>query len=353
MAVLKYFLLHEDPMVRDSVGFHLYEAWSGDRDLVPLTIESCERYGELPVLHLLGFACRFIMTHRSVEATLRLLGTSTPPYAELWIATAPLELLRARTAMLERRLSPRAFSRVERRRRFHDLPARELWGRLERGASRLERGRFEPFDWEETEDLVEALSHREQPRTVLERLSQPKDDVSPFGTLFDVELAGAMALREATPRLVHLLGHDHAAVAEAAAKSLARFGHPGIVRFLRERYPGGSQIFRRRAIAVMKAVKLDVSERALLSLLDLEPSEGLRAAVFDALRFHFTARAAAALREELRRPTSMAPAEELSKALFVLSTLFGVPDGEAERFREEARGRGDDEVLFEFPRSTE
>jgi hypothetical protein len=325
-------------MVRDTVGFHFYESWSDDEELAPLVLEACRRYGEEPCLNLLSFGCRFPLSSRSLLEALRMLSESRPPFVEQWVSTAPISLVRGRTELLRSVLSRRAVSRLDRRAFFHRATTTELWRRLEGLCQKLDSRAFGPGERDEIDDLLEALSARERPDGVAAKVLALEESARSLRWAL-VELSGVMKLSEPGEKLVELLGATEEAIARAAIQALARMRSLSVVSLIGARYPGSPPRFRRHALSVLKASKIEPSGALLAELAESESDPALRGRIFDGLRFHFTARSEALLQRELERPSSWMLASEIRKALFVFAELRGEAGAPAE----------DGEIYFHIP----
>jgi hypothetical protein len=319
---LEPFLLHESPLVRDSVGFHFFESWSEEEELASLVLEACLRYGEMATLNLLSFGCRFPLSAGSLIEALRVLADSRPPFVEVWVSLAPLTLVKGRAELLSNALSRRAIARVERRNRFHRETPTELWRRLDALCRKLGSNGAAPGERDEVDDLLEALAAIERPESVAARVLEAEATQSHLRWAL-VELAGVMKLKELADPLVALLGSAEEAVARASVEALARIGSASVVTSISARYSGSPHRFRRFALSALKAIQHEASGALLGELAESEPHPALRGRIFDALRFHFTARAEALLKRELERPTSWMIPEEIAKALFVFGELRG------------------------------
>ena len=326
LARLEPFLLHERSMVRDSVGFHFHESWSSDEELALLVLEACHRYGEETCLNLLSFGCRFRLSSRGLVEALRALARSRPPFVEQWVSLAPLSLTRGRAELLRSVLSRRAIARLERRTYFHRETTTELWRRLDGLCRKLDARAAAPGERDEIDDLLEALSALERPETVAKRVLVLEESARHLRWAL-VELCGVMRLPEIEGYLVELLETGEDAIARAAVQALARIGSTAVVSFIGARYAFSSKRFRRFALPVLKAIKLENSGALLRELVESELDPALRGRIFDALRFHFTKASETILRRELERPTSWMIPEEIRKALHVFSMLQGDEGG--------------------------
>jgi len=317
---LEPFLLHESSMVRDSVGFHFFQTWPDKEDLAPLVLEACRRYGDEPCMNLLSFGCRFPLSARGLLEALRALADIRPPFVEQWVSLAPLSLTRGRAEVLRSVLSRRAIARLDRRTCFHDAAPEELWRRLSALSRKLDLRAMAPGDLDETDDLLEALANVERPENVTAMIRDLDDCDMRWALL---ELAGVMGLTEVADVLVDLLACGDDVLVRASVESLARIRSENTVAAIAARYPRGSRRFRSFALSVLKAVKLDSSESLLRDLAGAETDPALRARVFDALRFHFTAGSERLLRQELENPSSWMLPEAIAKALYVFGELRG------------------------------
>jgi hypothetical protein len=311
-------------MVRDSVGFHFYESWSTGEDLAPLILEACQRYGEEASLNLLSFGCRFPLSSRGLIEALRALARSRPPFVEQWVSLAPLSLTRGRAELLRSVLSRRAISRLERRTYFHRETTTELWRRLDGLCRKLDARAVAPGERDEIDDLLEALSALERRESVAKKVLTPGESPRHLRWAL-VELSGVMRLAQLGGSLVELLEDGDDAIARAAVEALARIGSTAVISSIGARYAGGSRRFRRFALSVLKATKIEASGSLLADLLEPESDPALRGRILDALRFHFSDRSEELLRREIEHSSSWMIPGEIAKALYVFAVLRGSP----------------------------
>ena len=206
---------------------------------------------------------------------------------------------------------------------FHHETTTELWRRLDGLCRKLDSRAVEPGERDEIDDLLEALAALERRENVATKVLALEESASHVRWAL-VELSGAMKLSELGGSLVDLLGSGEEAFARAAVQALARIGSTPIVSSIGARYPGGSRRFRRFALSVLKAIKLESSAALLVELAGSESDPALRGRLFDALRFQFTERSEELLRRELESPSSWMIPDEIRKALFVFAELRGV-----------------------------
>lgn len=346
---LKGFLLHDDSLVRETVAYYFHESWSQDEALIPLLLEGCRRFGEEPTFVTLGLGTRFPVSANALLEAVSELERSQPPFAEDWLARAPLELIASHEDLLRNVLSFSATARIERRRALMDMTTSDLWQKLSAYAAHFDESGFERDQWSQLEDLLETVSMRASRQSVLEKIRELDRIASPRYKRSLIELAAAMKLYEVTRILVDLLGDADDTLAEAAVDALGRLGVLVSVRMIEERYEKGSWAFRLYAIGALQTVKFVHSEAVLRSLLDKEDDPALRGRIFDALRFHFSEEVSELMRDEIHEPTSWMLPDELKKALFVHAQVLGRDDSEAEAFRRELDEAGGNSVFFRIP----
>ena len=64
---IKPFLCHQEKIIREHAVEYFSESFSRDTDLMPLILESCEKYGEEENSLLLASASNFIQTENSLR----------------------------------------------------------------------------------------------------------------------------------------------------------------------------------------------------------------------------------------------------------------------------------------------
>lgn len=346
---LKRFLLHDDILVRESVGFYLYESWSPDEDLIPLVLEGCRRFGEEASFATLGFASRFRWSTGALLDAVQELERSQPPHVEALLGTAPLAVVQSHEDLLRAVVSMPTWARIERRRAFTELSTMALWIRLTEAAHRSDLHGASREEQHVLEDLMEALARRETRQATLEKVDEL--DALPGYRLKHclIELAGAMRLHEHTNSLIERFEHDDDELAAAAAAAVARMAAPWAVHRIRELYHHRSWSFRLYALCALQPIKTAEVETTLRAFLEVEDDPAIRGRIFDALRFHFTEDVAILMREELRASSSWMLDEELKKALWVNAQVLGRGDPEAYAWVFEDDSVGEDGILFDIP----
>lgn len=346
---LKPFLLHDDVLVRDSVAFQFFESWSNDGELAPLSLRACHQFGEEACLNLLSFGCRFPLSSQGLVEALQSLAESHPPFVEQWVSLAPLELVDAKADLVGAVVSFRTRTRLQRRASFRRTTPVELWRRLSSLCRKLDARTAGPRDWDEREDLIEALVSVERNEVLAERATALGGVESPHFRRALVELNAHANSPDRSTRLLDLLDSADEGIARAAARVLTRISEPATVRELRQRYEKSSRRFQRFALRVLSARRLRESETALHQLLEVEEDSAHRGRIFDGLRFHFSEESATLLRRELGNKTSAMLPKEIRKALYVSDCIHGLEVSSWRDYRAELDARGEAEVYFHIP----
>ncbi len=79
---LKPFLLHEDKIVRGEIAYYFSNAWWGDEEMIPLLLQTVEKYGDKENSQVLSFAKHFPVTESSLPKLLDIVEFIDEPPAE-------------------------------------------------------------------------------------------------------------------------------------------------------------------------------------------------------------------------------------------------------------------------------
>jgi hypothetical protein len=304
---VKPFLLHEDSMVRNAAVRYFDGSFSCDLDLVPLILQSCERFGYEANLHGLAVGHHFSLTEETFDQVLRHLAQArdddTVYHLNRMILHAPLELLRSREqAILNHpRFDARITDYLRRRQELAVKSVDFLWEELQDFARRSEDKRHVgSIDHSYTDALISALAEHDTPdaETVCRSLAAPGVEERWLG-IFLIDLAGKRRLREAIPMLVEKFHIDTDYLLERCMEALARIGDPEAVRVIRAAFPDAERTFKSYTSSVLGKIKHAESEDAILFLLETESEPSIRTNLCHGLCLLFSARGVDVVRREI------------------------------------------------------
>jgi hypothetical protein len=330
---VKPYFIHPDQGVRAHAGHYFENVGTSDPTLVPLILDACARFGFEDNWYNLSIARELTLSDSSLRRTLRLLGTleheeDRLPLAGI-VASAPGELLLPLVTTIEQipAIGDQEKQRVRRRAEYVGWTGDRLWSELQDLAGRLDEA-DDPHEMNRSglsDDLVDALAAHDVPdsETIL-RLIKELEPRQEWLEVSLIDLAGRRRLREAVPLLIERLGGDDFLTPGRAADALVRIGDPDVARLLLEKSRSSNEYFRLEAARVLGGIKHEISEAALLELLERETVDWARTWICSALCDLVSERAVDAVRKELASGSDEQYRELASPALAVV-TMLGLP----------------------------
>jgi hypothetical protein len=356
---VKPFLLHADTLVRRNVAAYFRESLSQDKELIPLVVEACGKYGEAGNPAGLEAARHFRQSYPSVSLVLERLERAedeTIVHAMnniLRAMSAPVFFLCQGRLMRAPQVFPSTRNTLHRRLGIWNRPPGRLVSAFER---LIEEARGEDeLNSDLTQrtlagDLVDALVPYEEPSSkfLIERLAHCSGETD-RGILFVIDLLGKRRIQSAIPAIIECFRIDSEHFARHAAEALIRIGDEEAIQHLRERMPYEDGCFRNRATRTLTGLKHLESEWLLLDLLEAERDLALKALYGHGLCCHYSIRGEALIRRVISR-SAPEDARRLKIGLLVTSIIRGRNLPEAATWREEILDfhRGSEELSFEL-----
>lgn len=342
--ILKPYLLDDDPWVRRAVARYFDEGWSQDDDLIPVILDACDRFGYRDNVSSLACCRHLPLTPTTFERALHLLAEATHDNAAMHlsrvVANAPVDLLRKHEAAVlgnEHLLEDDRMS-IQHRLDFMSWSGERLWQELQKRASQYDKS----DEWSDgdsiSEDAVlDALAHHDVPDT--ETICRLLADTTITGSwleMFLVDLAGSRRLTETIPVLLEMLRDADGSLPENCPPTLARIGHPEIVRRIRGSYPAASWSFKNLSVTVLGEIKHPESEDAILACLEEEDDIEIRTELCHSLCRLFSEGGVEVVRRQIRDGY-----HEwivcLEEALLPVAQVLGIELPEAEQWRKERK----------------
>lgn len=344
---LKPFLLHDDPDVRSFVVDYFSQSWSDDPELLPLVLDSCERFGLAEDGKNLYGAASFAVTGPTLDRLLGLLDRAEDPETirrlNRVVVNAPGAVLRGRREAIDgsANILPEFRPRLQARQDYVDWPGERLWAELQAFAERSADQMYaDEINQGYADDLIDALGDHDVPdaATICRAVEAIEEDDEDGGWLecFLIDLAGRRRIREAIPALLatfHFEGLDYDT--DRATLALERIGDPEAVRLIHGAYPGASDDYRLSAAFLLGRIKHPESESVALELLEDETDEMLRTWLCVSLCDLFSERGFDAVRREMVRGSVGTFRELCSPALVLIKVLGLDPPPEAELWEQE------------------
>jgi SEC-C motif len=327
--LVKPFLLHEDPDVRDRATSYFSDTWSEDPELLPLVLDACDKFGFNENLRCLQDASHFVVSETSVSRVLEYLKQEqdlfTSDTLNELIVHAPGEILRTHLDAIDQtpRIKPGTLRRVRRRIEYMEWSADQICAELQAFSTRSEEDNEGEVDLEYAADLIQALSRHNTPdvETLCRLIRKPEKE---FGwlQLFHIDLAGNRRLKEAVAPLVEQLHEDDDFLLENSQDALARIGDVEAIRLIRRDFAEAPFHFRLFAATVLGAIQDAEAESAILELLENEEDESIRVWLCSALCDQVSERCLEVVGREIASGVPLAR-QELSGSVLEVATMLG------------------------------
>jgi len=343
---LKSLILAEERYIRESATAYFFDGWIHDRDILGLALAACERYGYEKNYTVLDNAVQQPMDENAFNVIFAQLEKTE--YARLasilsqMLLWAPLEIVRKHWDRLAEcdNLTADTLSVLESRIEFADYTPRGLFDALKEFCWEVREEDLEDFDWDYAQIIVEALGETGglDPELVLKAL-EPRSEKDWWTPVFAMELAGALRIAEAVPRIVDYLADRDDSLINSAIRALARIGDPRAATLIEEQFFAKGTIFQISAADALGAFKHPECERVILSLRADERMDATTAArLCDSLcrQFH---PAALDWARDIRAHEQEKDLNEFEEDLLVICRLHGIEAPEAAAWHAEIEER--------------
>jgi len=281
---VKPFLCHQEKMVREHAANYFYSSCSRDADLMPLILESCNKYGEEENSLLLAYASNFPQTENTLRTVLeRLENTSNfnaiHHYNHI-ISWADHELVEQFFSKIRncKNIFPATLDMIKRRLSFIPCSTETLWFELMDYCDEIAHKRLDQIYYPHGLHMVEILAQRDDlPAEDLVEFLQDGETYYRYEELYWTILAGEAQIEEAIPVLLDKLRIDTDFLCDEASKSLIKIGTDRVIEELKSCFPSESWHFRNFSAHIFGDIKSSTAENALLELLPVETDPTIKA----------------------------------------------------------------------------
>jgi hypothetical protein len=343
---VKPLLSHPDFTVREAALDYFHESYSDDPDVITMVLGQFDEWDTRGKRRLIYGLRGSTLTETSARLLIERIEAETDrdmvERLNNLIADAPVSLLplleqASEAAVNVERLNLEV---VRHRAELEGHPAEELWGRLLAMAQDAEEEDADEFDWEESDQLIEVLTPRDQPEAaaILRRIRGEIADEAGYLRTMAIELTGRRGITEAIPDLVRNLGNDSFDLGETVEEALIRMRDPGVARAIVEWYPDAGGPSPGFVYHTLENIKFPEAEEAVLSLLETETDEEARTFGCMALCSLFSERGIPVILRQIEAGYAD-DITTLEEQLLPVATALGVELPEAERWRAEAEER--------------
>ena len=292
---LKSLILAEEQYIREAATAYFCDGWIHDRDVPGLALAACERYGYERNYTVLDNAVQQPMDENAFNVILaQLEKTEDGRLASIlcrMLLWAPLEIVNKHWDELVDcdNLTDDTLDILEFRVESADYTPQGLFDALKEYCWEMREEDLEDSDRDYPRAIVEALGEMGglDPKLVLKAL-EPRSAKDWWTPVFAMELAGALRIAEAVPRIVDYLAEKDDSLINSAVRALARIGDPRAASFIKEGFFTKDRYFQLGGMDALGAFKHPECERVILSLRADERTDARTAALLcDTLCRHF------------------------------------------------------------------
>ncbi len=356
---IKQAIIHPDPLVRELAVRYFANSHSPDSAIAPLAIAAVQRDGWEAAFLEYGFLEQLVHGDESIQWMIKQLLSRNVAVHETSVSSDLLDALGTADAAVlcrherelaaVRRSSPGMYELLQDRIEIQRLSREQAWRQFEevwRPLDQIVGGSDEdgypgPLETEPLLDLARKLAGDERIGDWVFRVLGRRVDDPGYTTWLEVaaaQMAGALRLEPAVPRLMDLLRTGDDDLGHPAMESLIAIGGDGVVDSLDLKYGAAGQIFRERAIFVLENIHAARSAATLFHWLDVEPNRELQVRILQALLAGFVPAAMQRARQHLLAAGQLDwNQRHLRIQMVAISMLTGYPLPELDSWQELAR----------------
>lgn len=267
---LKEFILDPDSNVRREAGCYFYEGYIQDPQILPLTLQSCQRYGFDECVPLLFYASRQQADDFTAAKLLEILRETDDENIQLHIAhllnNASISFLEKNIDIMPSQRSEKLWSIARNRLTFNNLSEKQLWQTLNEYSERCINQKVDASYYK---PLIARLAHHDYPDA--DRICELIEEDRVQGRwieLFLIQLAAARKIEQAIPIINKKLAEDDFYLSDTCSKALAEIGTEAVVNTLKEGCKSNSWGYQISASDILGRIKLPQSEMAIIELLE-------------------------------------------------------------------------------------
>ena len=334
---LKPFLLHEDADVRNTVGKYFYEGHIQDPEILPLTIQACDRYGHDGCALLLFHAQRQILDDNSADKLLDALISTDNENVQMHLTSllsnASIEFLRTHLESMKNHGDSRYWQMAGNRIAFCERSAQELWQTLKDYAEQCKTSRM---DASYSIPLIELLGEYDYPKA--DHICELLEDSEIYGQwleVFLIQLAAARKIERTIPILNAGLVDDNFGITDVCTKALCQIGTETVVETLKNGITDCDWGYQLSASSILGNIKLPASEEAILDILE-NHSKSLPHDIYCTLCFSLCdlfSNKAFHYGKKVIDDIEAIQIDSMRKQLLTLSVILGTPLAEATQKR--------------------
>ena len=280
---VKPFICNEEKIVREHAVNYLANSFNHDDDIMPLVIESCNKFGEKENGSLLSMAKHFTQSETGLRTILEWLEKTncinTVYIYNGIISQADLDLLKPLIPEIYKykNISDTTEDVIKRRLSFADCSTLVLWDELFDYCNEIKHKRLDQIYYPHGLHIIEALAKRDD-LPVEELLEYLEDDKNfyRYDELYMTILAGEVQLEETIPILFEKLRLEADLICEEAANALIKIGTENVIRQLKDIFLDEGKNFRLFGAHIFGDIKMPLAESTLLDTLPVEKDKEIK-----------------------------------------------------------------------------
>ena len=267
---LKKFILDIDSNVRKEAGRYFYEGHIQDPQILPLTLQSCQRYGFDQCTLLLFYANRQRVDDFTAAKLLEILCGTDDEIVQMHLThllnNASISFLETNIDVMSSRISEQQCALARNRLTFNSFSAKQLWQALNEYSEKCINKKADASYYE---PLIDLLAHHDYPKAsrICELIEEERVQ-GQWLELFLIQLAAVRKIEEAIPVINKKLAEDDLYLSDTCSSALVEIGTEAVVDTLKEGCESSSWDYQISASDILGRIKLPQSEKAIIELLE-------------------------------------------------------------------------------------
>ena len=267
---LKKFILDTDSNVRREAGSYFYEGHIQDLQILPLTLQACQKYGFSECTPLLFYTSHQLADDFTAAKVLDIMLETEDENTQIMLSyilsNASISFLEKNIEVMQTRGIEQQWTMANNRLSFSKLSAQQLWKELNEYA---ENCRSQDTDVSYTKPLIDLLAKYDYPDTdhICELLEEDRVQ-GHWMEIFLIKLAAARKIEQAIPIINSRLAEVDLFLSDSCSKALSEIGTETVVELLKEGCKNGSWDYQMSASHILGRIKLAQSELAIIELLE-------------------------------------------------------------------------------------
>lgn len=268
---LREFILDANPDVRREAACYFYEGYIQDPQILPLTLNACQRYGFRECSLLLLYASRQSADDFTANRLLDILRKTDNEYIQIRLArlinnSTSIDFLEKNIDALPTQFDKRQWDIARNRLKFKDYSAQQLWDLLKEYSKKCKNSQFETSY---IHPLINALCHYDYPTSDSICELMVEDEIKgEWLEIFLIQLAAARKIEKAIPIISKKLDEDNFSLSDACSNALSEVGSETVLNVIKEDFLVNTSGYQISASYILSRIKLAQSETVIIDFLE-------------------------------------------------------------------------------------